>query len=36
MSPREIANQLGHSDPSMTMNAYMDRRSASERAADLL
>lgn len=33
LSPREIADQLGHARPSMTMDRYMGRKIASERGA---
>lgn len=36
LSPREIANHLGHSNPAMTLSAYMDRRSATEQVAAIL
>lgn len=35
-TPREIADQLGHSKPSMTQDKYMGRGVASARAASLL
>lgn len=33
LSPREIADQLGHARPSITMDRYMGRKIASERGA---
>jgi integrase len=36
LSPREIADQLGHSKPSMTLDSYMGRRVVSARAAEVL
>lgn len=33
VSGREVANQLGHAKPSMTLDVYMDRRSITEAAA---
>ena len=36
LSPREIADQLGHARPSMTMDRYMGRKIASERGATAL
>jgi integrase len=35
-TPREVADQLGHSKPSMTMDVYMGRNVVSARAAALL
>jgi integrase len=34
-SGREVANQLGHVRPSMTMDVYMDRTTITEAAAVL-
>jgi integrase len=36
VSGRQVANQLGHAKPSMTMDHYMSRRAVSERAALVL
>ncbi|RBY97108.1 hypothetical protein DQ237_05890 [Blastococcus sp. TF02-8] len=36
VSGREVANQLGHAKPSMTMDHYMSRRAVTERAALVL
>lgn len=36
MTPREIADQLGHAKPSMTQDVYMGRRVVSARAAEAL
>jgi integrase len=36
LSAREIADQLGHARPSMSLDVYMGRGMASERAADVL
>ena len=36
LSAREIADQLGHSHPSITMDRYMGRGVASERGASIL
>ncbi|WP_344717074.1 tyrosine-type recombinase/integrase [Oerskovia jenensis] len=36
MSAREIAGQLGHANPSLTTDVYMDRRPATTRAAQVL
>ena len=36
LSPRDIAEQLGHSSPTMTQDVYMARRAGTERAAKLL
>lgn len=36
LSGREVADQLGHSQPSMTQNAYMGRKVLSPRAAHAL
>jgi integrase len=36
LSAREIADQLGHAQPSMTMNTYMGRSVVSSRAAEVL
>lgn len=36
LTANEIADQLGHSNPSMTQNAYIARKVASRRAADAL
>ncbi len=33
VSGRQVANQLGHAKPSMTMDHYMSRRAVTERAA---
>jgi integrase len=33
---RQVANQLGHAKPSMTMDRYMSRRTVTERAAQVL
>jgi len=35
-TPREVADQLGHSKPSMTMDVYMGRNVVSAKAAVLL
>jgi integrase len=35
LSAREIADQLGHSKPSLTQDVYMGRKVASTRAADV-
>jgi integrase len=36
VSGRQVANQLGHAKPSMTMDHYMSRRAVTERAALVL
>ncbi len=36
VSGRQVANQLGHAKPSMTMDHYMSRRTVTERAALVL
>ncbi|MEP6527450.1 MAG: tyrosine-type recombinase/integrase [Nocardioidaceae bacterium] len=36
LSAREVADQLGHSRPSMTQDVYLGRRIRSSRAADAL
>lgn len=36
LSARQIADQLGHAQPSMTQDVYMGRRVVSSRTADLL
>jgi integrase len=36
LSARQIADHLGHSNPSMTQDVYMGRRVASTAAAELL
>jgi integrase len=36
VSGRQVANQLGHAKPSMTMDRYMSRRTLTERAAAIL
>ena len=36
ISGRQVANQLGHAKPSMTMDRYMSRRTVTERAAQVL
>ena len=36
LTPRAIADQAGHSDPSMTQRAYLGRKIASDAAADAL
>ena len=36
VSGRQVANQLGHAKPSMTMDHYMSRRVVTERAALVL
>jgi integrase len=36
VSGRQVANQLGHAKPSMTMDKYMSRRTVTERAALVL
>ena len=35
-SPRQIADHLGHSRPSMTLDVYVGRRVASSAAAEIL
>lgn len=35
LSAREIADQLGHSKPSLTQDVYMGRKAASTRAAEV-
>jgi integrase len=36
LTPRQVADQAGHSDPSMTQRVYMARKVASEAAAEAL
>ncbi|GGH45014.1 tyrosine-type recombinase/integrase [Microbacterium album] len=36
LSPRDIAEYLGHQNPSLTMDVYMSKQSGSRRAADLM
>ena len=36
ISGRQVANQLGHAKPSMTMDVYMSRRTVTEQAAAIL
>lgn len=36
LSGREIADQLGHAQPSMTLDRYMGRRVVSARSAEVL
>jgi integrase len=36
VSGRQVANQLGHAKPSMTVDHYMSRRAVTERAALVL
>ena len=36
VSGRQVANQLGHAKPSMTMAHYMSRRAVTEGAALIL
>jgi hypothetical protein len=36
VSGRQVANQLGHAKPSMTLDRYMSRRAVTERAALVL
>jgi integrase len=36
VSGRQVANQLGHAKPSMTMDHYMSRRAVTERVALVL
>jgi integrase len=36
LTPREVADQLGHANPSMTLDVYMGRRVVSARVAEAL
>ncbi|RRO13139.1 hypothetical protein EIL87_26230 [Saccharopolyspora rhizosphaerae] len=36
LTPRLIADQLGHSRPSMTQDVYMGRKAVSREAADAM
>ena len=36
LSPRDVAEYLGHTDPSLTMNTYMSKKVGGSRAADAL